>query len=393
MPSALGGSSQPVEPRLLGASRDVQAGGGHARPIRRSAPERGVGSVPPASLPTPARASARGWTGPGARTRSLAETLLRRRLELDLTQDQVAERAGIAKSYVSQIENQTRKYPPSDEVIEGLERALELDRGVLQRVAEWETTPPAVRASYNQLLAALGVGIASGPEQGAGGGHSLARLDELHRSGQLARLVAQIEGHDPAAVLAPESGTGRDARGARTHSHTDNRGVGPVEAFMPAEIPLINSVAAGYPCEFTDLGYPARVAAEYVRSMDVRDRDGFAARVVGDSMTPDYREGDIVVFSPARPIQSGMDCFVRLEPDHESTFKRVFFDAVESAANDGAGDAATGSPVSSESPGSPGSPGSLIRLHPLNPRYPVRVVPREQVAGLYAAVSVTRTLG
>jgi len=32
----------------------------------------------------------------------------------------------------------------------------------------------------------------------------------------------------------------------------------------------------------------------------------------------------------------------------------------------------------------------LIRLQPLNMAYPPRVLPREQVAGLYAAVSVMR---
>ena len=58
---------------------------------------------------------------------------------------------------------------------------------------------------------------------------------------------------------------------------------------------------------------------------------GFACRVVGDSMLPDYREGDIVVFSPAKPIKSGMDCFARLEPDHESTFKRIYIEPSDAA--------------------------------------------------------------
>lgn len=43
-----------------------------------------------------------------------------------------------------------------------------------------------------------------------------------------------------------------------------------------------------------------QVAEEYVRSPDLADPDAFTARVVGDSMAPDYREGDIVIFSPAR---------------------------------------------------------------------------------------------
>ena len=35
----------------------------------------------------------------------------------------------------------------------------------------------------------------------------------------------------------------------------------------------------------------------------------------------------------------------------------------------------------------------MIRIAPLNRRYPERVVERERVAGLYAGVSVTRSIG
>lgn len=55
-----------------------------------------------------------------------------------------------------------------------------------------------------------------------------------------------------------------------------------------------------------------------------------------------------------------------LEPDHESTFKRVFFEGEAGAER--------------------------IRITPLNGRYAERVVERERVAGLYAGVSVTRSM-
>ncbi|MHC4718099.1 MAG: S24 family peptidase, partial [Planctomycetota bacterium] len=61
-------------------------------------------------------------------------------------------------------------------------------------------------------------------------------------------------------------------------------------------IPIINSVAAGYPYQFTDLDYPPSVADDYVHCPDVNDPHAFAARVVGDSMEPRYSEGDLVVF-------------------------------------------------------------------------------------------------
>ena len=84
-------------------------------------------------------------------------------------------------------------------------------------------------------------------------------------------------------------------------------------------------------------------------------------------MAPDYREGDVVVFSPAREVASGDDCFVRLEPDHETTFKRVYFEV-----------------------GAEGE--ELIRLQPVNSQYAPRVEPRERVAGLYRAVTAMRRL-
>jgi SOS-response transcriptional repressor LexA len=84
-------------------------------------------------------------------------------------------------------------------------------------------------------------------------------------------------------------------------------------------------------------------------------------------MEPLYREGDIVVFSPAKVVESGMDCFVRLEPDHETTFKRVYFE-----------EDAEGREV--------------IRIQPMNSAYGPMVVERERVAGLYAGVSVTRSI-
>ena len=36
----------------------------------------------------------------------------------------------------------------------------------------------------------------------------------------------------------------------------------------------------------------------------------FALRVVGDSMLPDYRDGDMVVVDPGRPVKSGVCCAI-----------------------------------------------------------------------------------
>ena len=123
-------------------------------------------------------------------------------------------------------------------------------------------------------------------------------------------------------------------------------------------VPVINRVSAGYPKDFTDLSYPKGVADDYVGCPDVHDKDAFAARVHGDSMTPKYREGDIVIFSPAAGPKSGDDCFVRFEDGH-TTFKRVFFE------ND-----------------DEGGRQSMLRLQPRNEKYRPQTRPGENSDGV-----------
>ena len=263
---------------------------------------------------------------------------------MGLTLAELARRVGCAKSYLSAIEHGT-KGPPGEDLLRRLEHAAGFTEGALREAAQWDRTPERVREDFEALRARDARARALARSLRAGS------LDELHRSG---RLESMIRAYEDARGDAPDADAG------------PTRGVERVEP--PIEVPLINKVAAGYPASFTDLGYPARIADEYIRAPDVHDPDAFAARVVGDSMEPDYREGDIVVFSPMREIGSGMDCFIRLEPDHETTFKRVYFETGEAGEE-------------------------LIRIQPINNAYAPMTVPRERVAGLSAGVSVTRPIG
>jgi SOS-response transcriptional repressor LexA len=277
------------------------------------------------------------------------------------------------------IENGVKVNPPSDELVARLEMALGLPAGELVRLAHWQTTPPTIRRQVEALESQRRAAVAQLRELVGGSGKPDAPLDELWRTGKLQRLIERLGG-DEAGVDGHKGG----ARPPRTPA--GNAWSQPLNAAMPLEVPLINSVAAGYPTDFSDLGYPARVADSYVRSPDVHDPDAFACRVVGDSMMPEYREGDIVVFSPARAVVSGADCFVRLEPDHDTTFKRVFFEGEDGREVAAASvRAAAGVPA-------PDTPVTHLRLQPLNGKYPARVVAREGVSGLYVAVSVTRKL-
>ncbi|MBS0198445.1 MAG: helix-turn-helix domain-containing protein [Planctomycetes bacterium] len=271
-----------------------------------------------------------------------------RRESLHLTLAQVASSVGCAKGYLSAVENGVRP-PPGDEILARLEAALQLPAARLVEMARWERSLAAGGPSVRREVARLQADSAAARKLAdllrAAGGDGRHSLDAAYASGELRRCVEALSG--------PE----------KTASNTAMR---PMPLALAREVPVINKVAAGYPCEFTDLSYPARIADEYVRCPDVEDQDAFAARVVGDSMEPKYSEGDIVIFSPARPVKDGMDCFARLEPDHESTFKRVYFEEQQS--------------------------GTHIRLQPLNSAYPPRILPRERVAGLYAAVSVLKRI-
>lgn len=266
---------------------------------------------------------------------------------------ELAQRAGCTKSYLSAIET-GRKGPPTRAIIDRLESALSLQAGELLGHAHWDQTPADIRADLQSLrqrdqharmLAKL---LSLSARRGTS-------LDELYASGALKSVIDRL---DP--ELASPSPTD-DVPGRSG----DVAGLG---SMLPSEVPVINKVTAGYPADFTDMGYPARSGDAYIRTPNLSDPDAFAARVVGDSMEPTYMEGDIVVFSPAKAVESGTDCFVRLEPDSQSTFKRIYFE------RDDAGH-------------------EMIRIQPINNAYPPRTVPREQVAGLYVGVSVIRSIG
>lgn len=261
---------------------------------------------------------------------TLGQVMRARRERLGLTLSGLASQIGCAKSYLSTIENDRRDRPPSELLLQKIEVVLGFQSGDLLALTWWQRSPQRVRDEVATMrnrfhLAERLAGLLA--SQG---------VDAIHQSGELKKLVDQLA---PAQNIEPTA--------------------------IPVQIPVINRVAAGYPREFTDLGYPARLADEYVAAPDIHDPDAFAARVVGESMASIYSEGDIVVFSPEAPTLSGSDCFVRLARDDETTFKRIYFEQ-DARERD------------------------CIRLQPLNSAFPPRVERRENVAGLYAAVYVIR---
>jgi repressor LexA len=250
---------------------------------------------------------------------SLGQIIRSKREQLDLTLDEVSNKVGYSKPYLSTIETGKVKNPPSDDLLTRLERVLKFESGQLLHIAHMERMPSDVRGMYESQEA------------------------ENQKLRQLVQRLAQ-----------------KKAKSSEVHALL--RKTKPDKAGKPALaagrlIPIINKVSAGYPVEFNDLDYPVGIADDYVRCPDLHDPNAFAVRVVGDSMEPRFREGDIVIFSPALEVQNGDDCFVRFTNPHETTFKRVFFEKQ-----------------------------NRVRLQPRNERYSPTVVEGERIDGIYRAV-------
>jgi SOS-response transcriptional repressor LexA len=95
-------------------------------------------------------------------------------------------------------------------------------------------------------------------------------------------------------------------------------------------IPIINRAPAGSPIDYEEYGIDSGVGFEYVpRSPGMDDEILFAVIVIGDSMFPAYREGDLVIFRPLKQEESlpdGSPVFIRFsaDRDHACTFKTIW---------------------------------------------------------------------
>lgn len=303
----------------------------------------------------------------------LGPQLRRQRRRLALTLDELATITHISKPYLSLIETGRVLNPPSDEKLKRLEQALRFPPGRLVTQAHLHRTPRDVRAVLQHLMNQKNPPInGNSPDGKPLNGNSPDAPQANHgtpapRSGK--RAISKC-GNDKRASVG--GGGGAPSVAAALPVNLDDAYLSGVlqqlvdhaatniERIPTNAVPIINRVSAGYPRDFTDLSYPRGIADSYVSCPDLPDPDAFAARVFGDSMTPKYREGDIVIFSPAASCKNGDDCFVRFD-DAQTTFKRIFFESADDNAE-------------------------MIRLQPRNEKYRPRTLPREQITGLYKAV-------
>ncbi len=251
---------------------------------------------------------------------SLGQIIRKKREQLNLTLDEVSNRISFSKPYLSTIETGKVKNPPSDELLTRLEKILEFEPGLLLHIAHIEGLPADVRQEYESA------------EAESQKWRQIVKnlIDEKVDASRLGELLAESDLNIERDRLPLAAGR---------------------------LVPVINKVSAGYPTDFNDLDYPVGIADDYVRCPDMHDPNAFAVRVVGDSMEPKFREGDIVIFSPAAEVHNGDDCFVRFAMPHETTFKRVFFES-----------------------------DNKIRFQPRNEKYSPTIVDGKRINGLYRAV-------
>ena len=76
-------------------------------------------------------------------------------------------------------------------------------------------------------------------------------------------------------------------------------------------VPLIGFAEAGSGGFFDDGGFPVGKGWDEIAFPAVNDEHAYALEISGDSMMPAYRDGDVIVVSPAAPIRRGDRVVVR----------------------------------------------------------------------------------
>jgi phage repressor protein C with HTH and peptisase S24 domain len=83
----------------------------------------------------------------------------------------------------------------------------------------------------------------------------------------------------------------------------------PLERLRP--LPLLGFTQAGAGDFFDDDGFPAGQGWDVVTLPGLPDEDAYALKVSGDSMLPLYRDGDVIIVSPAAQVRRGDRVVVR----------------------------------------------------------------------------------
>lgn len=283
-----------------------------------------------------------------ASLRSFGKALRQARENKGLTLESLAAATGISKPYLAHIETARTPGPPTEGKLKSLARALGLEARILEEAADWLRTPASVRQAI------LGAGVRTDDHQQNAGGTLPRRGDGAIDLDAMMKAARETKHEDTKVAKPHEESSSETNLQINISNCNDLIGV--------KQVPLINRVAAGKAGEFGDLSYPAGVADAYVAAPDLPDAPAgalFAVKVTGDSMMPEYREGDVIIVGPGE-ARDGDDCVVRLSGDENfaTTFKRIFFERE-------------------------GEEAVAVRLVPLNPAHAERRLALEEISGIY----------
>lgn len=92
-----------------------------------------------------------------------------------------------------------------------------------------------------------------------------------------------------------------------------------------SKVPLISWVQAGSWADISDVFQPSE-ADEYYPCPEKHSKHTFALKVVGESMWPDYIDGEIIFVDPEAEARHGSCVVVRQNGHTEATFKQLIID-------------------------------------------------------------------
>jgi phage repressor protein C with HTH and peptisase S24 domain/DNA-binding transcriptional regulator YiaG len=237
------------------------------------------------------------------------------RKQLGLTQEQFAHGLHFTRSYISQIEAQTKD--PGSRFIRDLERAEQNPDLLLEAIEKSPASEgkPATRQGSYRLSTATGprgalkrARIAAGFEVrdlakkiGRPAGYVEALEDGRAR---ISETTAELIVQELPALSAEELLAGSDSSLRGNDGVIGTVGARPGIATPPdveaRYVPLISWAQCGQLTDFEDVyDYEGYVA------FNVQDRKAFAVTLRGDSMEPRYKAGDVAILYPSRKAETG----------------------------------------------------------------------------------------
>ncbi len=156
-------------------------------------------------------------------------------------------------------------------------------------------------SGYSQTELCEKTGITKGALSSYLSGRYFPKQKALERlSNALGVSIAYLMGHQDDSIAKSSSSSG-----IPDNSHRS--------------IPVFGRIPAGIPFEAIE---DIRGYEDLSEALRMTGKEYFALEVQGDSMSPKYMSGDIVIFEQACDCENGEDCAVRINGD-DATFKKV----------------------------------------------------------------------